>query len=371
MDKKAAGIPLCRATMRKAEKYGLYQVALDLSRELRNHYSLVDTNTNHYRFYTKKQREYQNELLWELEAEDVFYEFAFKQKKGFHIKDIECRLKGLNQLPAKGFWFHYVKFVCQASFHQFNRQEEAMLATCHEALKYFNNDKTLPYTVRFSFYYRAIAVHLSRKEFPLAESLINKSLDGPAYGQHNWQIIMLHRALLGFHSGKPAIALDAYRKAIKVPKKARTDQVEDQWRIVRAYLELYDVEAPGTWRLSRFLNSLQATNADKAGFQVSVKIVELMHFLKQREFEKYRYRCERLEAYIDHHLKGKELDRYIHFLRLLQCIVRGGFQQEEVIKKGNKYLKALKEESPRIGADVREVEIIPFEMLWEMAIGWL
>ncbi|MEO1260978.1 MAG: hypothetical protein AAFZ15_19415 [Bacteroidota bacterium] len=371
LEKKDAGIPLARATMRKAEKYGLFQVALDLSRKLRTYYSMLDTNTKHYKYYTEKQKKYKRELDLELEAEDIMFEFSFNIRKGLLLEGIEDRLQNLEKKESSSYWFHYMIFICKASWQQVSRKENEVLATCYKALKYFESRSDLPYFIYFSFYFRAIAVHIARREYSLAETLINKSLDGPVYGEHNWQIIMLQRALLGFHSGKTAITLDAYLKALKVPKKKRTTQIGEQWQIIRAYLELYEVDVPGPWRLSRFLNSVQMSSADKAGNFVAIKIAELMHLLKRREFEKYTYRCERLDPYIDQHLKGKKLDRYVHFLRLLQCIVRGGFQKEEVLKKAKKYLHGLKETAPRIGADVREVEIVPFEALWEMAMGIL
>ena len=371
LEKKDAGIPLARATMRKAEKYGLFQIALDLSRKLRIYYSMLDANTKFYKYYKSKQKEYKKELDLELGAEDVMFDFAFNVKKGLSLNEVENQLKELAKKESKSYWFHYLIFLCKASWQQVNRQENEMLLTCYEALKYFENDKDLPYFIYFSFYLRAISVHIARREYPQAETLINKSLDGPVLGEHNWQIIMLQRALLGFHSGKPAITLDAYLKFLKLPKKKRTGQINEQWQIIRAYLQLYEVDAPGPWRLSRFLNSVQMSSTDKAGNFIAIKIVELMHLLRRREYEKYAYRCERLDPYIDQHLKGKKLDRYVHFLRLMQCIVRGGFQKEGVLKKAKKYLHGLKESAPRIGADVREVEIVPFEALWEMALEQL
>ena len=367
-DKKAAGIPLARATMRKAEKYGLYQVALDLSRELRRYYGTILADTKLYDYYTEKQHFFVAEVQYELEAEDVFFDFGFRYKKGLSNPNIEKKLAKLASIPAKSYRFHYMRFICQALHQQIVRKEEAMLNTCKEALVFFEAYEDLPYVVRFSFYFRAIAVHLARREFHLAEPLINKSLEGPAPGRRNWQIIMLHRVLLGFHSNKPAIAFDAWRKASTIPKKFRTAEMEERWRIIRAYLELFDFPIPGNFRLGRFLNSLQFTDSDKPGHYISVVIVELLHLLRAGKYGKYQQRSERLDDLIDIHLKGKDMERSINFLRLLQCVVRGGFRRDEVVKKAGKYLHNLDNSHPVIGADVREVEVVPFTVLWEMTL---
>ena len=369
-ENKSAGIPLARAALRKAEKYGLYQVALDLSRELRRYYGTMNINAKLYQYYTNHQNLCYQELQHELKVEDVFFDFIFHYKKGVLKDSLQEKLAELEKLPSKSYYFHYLRYVCEAILCQIKRNDDAMLAVCREALSLFEEAEDIPYQFRYSFYYRAIAVYLARKEFHFAEIMINRSLSGPAYGQHNWQLIMFYRALLGFHSNKPAMAFDVWQKVDKVPKKFRTPEMEDIWLLVQAYFELTKKGAR-KWRLGKFLNSLQVLNTDKSGHNVSVLVVELMHLLKSKKFEKYAYRCERLDAYIDQHLKGKGLDRYVHFLRLLQCIVRGGFQKVQVLKKAKKYLHGLKETAPRIGADVREVEIVPFEALWEMALGAL
>lgn len=371
LDKKEAGIPLARATMRKAEKIGLYQVALDLSRKIRSNYSILDANTKYYRHYTNKQSLYKKELDWELQAEDLFYEFSFLHNKGLPTKDVEASMSDLEGIPSRSPRFHYVRYVLKAMVEQVNREEDAMLATCREALEYFEGEKNLPYVVRYSFYYRAIAVHISKGEYGQADLLLGRSLVGTARGKRNWQIIMIHRAILGFHSNKIAITFDAYLKARRVPKKHRTEQVDERWLIIRAYLQLYDVDLPGTWRLSRFLNSLPYSNKDKSGPILSVMIVELLHLLKARNYETYRIRCERLDDYIRAHLNDKKMERIIAFLRMLQCVVRGGFQRSEVQRKARSYLPVLSDTHPSIGADVREIEVVPFERLWGLVLDFL
>ena len=369
--KKTSGIPLTRATIRKAEKYGLYQICLDLSRELRRYYGTVEIDKKLYRHYAAKQAFYKKQLECELAAEEVFFDLGFHYNTGLPVDEFEGKIKHLFTLRSESHRFHYMRFLSQVLLHQIKRREPAMIATCHDALGYFEGLTDQPYAYRFSFLYRLVVVYLAHQQYSLAESAINRTLDVPPFGRHNWQIIMLHRALLGFHSGKPAIALDTYRKAMKLPKKFRAKLVEERWQIIRAYLELYDIETPGTWRLRKFLNSMPTLSSDKSGQHVNVVILELLHLLKAKKFESYRYRCERVEAYISAHLKGKGLDRYICFLRLLHCVVRGGFQKEAVSEKGAKYLQTLQTTSPRVGADVREVEVVPFEGLWEMALGWL
>lgn len=368
-DRKTAGIPLARAAMRKAEKYGLTQVALDLARELRSYYRTQSPDKKLAEYHSQKVKYLFTELGYELAAEEVFFEYGYNLKKGLPTPDISSQLDELDKIPAKSYRFHYMRFLGRVIYYQVARMEKEMLTTCNEALQFFERYESLPYVVKFSFFFRAIAVQISRNEFEQAELTINKSLEGPAYGRHNWQVIMLHRALLGFHCGKLAIAVDAYSKAVKVPKKFRTEEIDQRWKIIRAYLELFDFDIDGKWRLRKFLNSVGILEGDKKGQKVSIIVVELLHHLKAQQFEKYQRCSQKLNDYIQANLK--ERGRYMNFLRLLQCIERSGFDAREARRKGSKYMAALRGKFPRIGADVESVEVLPFEKLWEMALGWL
>ncbi len=365
-----SGIPLARATMRKAEKYGMFQIALDLSRELRSYYGPTAPNKKYYEYYSSRQKSLLNELLRELEAEDVFFDLGYTLKKGHTTNEIEERLMALSEGSANSYQYHYMRLLGRVILLQSAGKEEEMLKACADALIYFEEYDDLPYVVRHSFRYRSIAVHIARGGFDQAERVINKCLEDPTTGQHNWQIIQFLRALLGFHSGKPAIAFDAWNKAMKMPKKYRIEEMQERWLIIEAYLVLQDFELKKKFRLGRFLNSLPISTADKTGQHVTVIILELLHLLKAGNLERFTIRAGHLDKYIHEHLrKKKELARIIHFLRLLQCIVRGGFQTKEIEEKAKPYLIELENTTPQISTET--IEIIPFKRCWHMALSWL
>ena len=178
---------------------------------------------------------------------------------------------------------------------------------------------------------------------------------------------MYYRALSGLHSGKPAIAQGTYLKAMKVPKKYRTPEMSDLWRIIEAYLVLLGMGNVEGWRLGRFLNSLSVVQNDKSGHGAAVLIAELLHLLQAKKYERFRYRCERLNEYIRDHLEEKV--RAVAMLRLLQCVVRGGFDRSSVEEHGRKYLPDLSEQPS--GTEVQESELLPFLQCWKLALDFI
>lgn len=364
-ENKAAGIPLARAAMRKAEKYGLYQVALDLSRELTRYFGTLSPNTKLYQYYRERQKVCLREVHYEINVEQVFFDFVFNYKKG-RITDISKELQGLSELPSESFYFHYIRYYMEVVDCQIKNNVKRMLNICHEALSLMEKGKDIPYQFKYSFRIRLIPELIGQKEFSKVEILLNQTLsDGPMYGQHNWQQLMYYRAVSGLHSGKPAITKDTYEKAVRVPKKYRTPQMQDIWRIIGAWLALF--QRDDQWRLGRFLNSLEVVGSDKAGHGAAVLIIELLHLLKGKQYERYRHRCERLNEYITNHLKGK--DRATAMLRLFQCVVRGGFDRSATKRHGWKYLPALS--GCPTGTEVQELELLPFDRCWKLILDFL
>ena len=373
---KIAGILSARACMHKAEKNGLFQIALDLSRELTRYYGTIVGHTKKYEYYAEKMEFYREELNNELQVERLYFELGFNLKKGKNINSLKVKIEELGQIDSKSYRFNYMYFELLTLWHWAHRNDEAFLKTCEDALEHFSHyNFPLPYVTKWSWYFQQVPFYLAKRNYAKAEQCLARCLEGPEKGSINWYLSWQFRAIYGFHTDKPMMVVTALKKVNSLRKKFRNDRMEENWLVYRAYLELLvkldRIEAIGYWKLSRFLNSVSQSNLEKGGRNVSIIIIELMHYLVDKKYEKFSLQSNRLNDYIKSHLSDKKHIRAKLFLRMLQAVVRGGFVKCEVMLKGNKYSKALKNTGPMVSADVREVEIIPFEALWEMALGAL
>ncbi|MEZ4955225.1 MAG: hypothetical protein R2825_16805 [Saprospiraceae bacterium] len=371
-----AGIPSARACMHKAEKNGLFQIALDLSRELSRYFGTIMGDVKKYKYYSERMKLYREELNKELSVEEVYFDLGFHLKNGLSVDGFKIKLEELGKIKSISYRFNYMYFELLALWHRIYRNDEALFQTCEDALNHFSGyNYPLPYVTKWSWYFQQIPMYLANGDYFKAEQCLTRCFEGPEKGTINWYLTWQFRALYGFYSNKPMIAFAAWKKTTSLPKNFRNELMEENWLIIRAYLELLvksnRIEPIGTWRLNRFLNSVGQSNLEKEGKNISIIIVELLHLLADKKLERYSTRCEKLDDYIKTHLNNVEQSRAKLFLRLLQCIVRGGFKKKEANNKGREYLRTLIKSNSMVSTDVREVEIIPFEMLWEMAIGWL
>lgn len=363
---KVAGIPLARATMKKAEKLTMYQVAMDLCRELLAHYSMVEADEKRKNQYFNKLWSYWREVQNELHAESIFFNFVFSLKKDLLTVGIEDQLEELGNTNSKSYRFHYMRLLAEAMLYQTSGRQDELINLCREAITFFNDFEEVPYVVKFSFVYRLIPVHLSRCNYSEAESVIEESLDGPAYGRHNWQVIMLFQSLLGFHTGNNDLALESYQKATRVPKKYRTTALVTQWELIRAYLELFDLETPGNWNLNKFKKVAEEISGTYSE-SFSCVLVELMHHLKNGKYDEFEEKIKGFKKLIE----NSSNDRNLNFCRILESVIKAKYNAVETKELANEFLLELSNRNRNVSATIEESEVVPFERLWYLLLNWL
>ena len=168
-----------------------------------------------------------------------------------------------------------------------------------------------------------IPVFLSKKNYAKAEHAINECIQYPTQGSYNWHLTLFYKAVLGFYSNKPLIALSALHQAEKTPKKFKSAVIDERWKIISAYLSLLNkvgkIHYPKNFRTYRFLNETKPNPTGK----INLIIIELLHLLMDGKKKQYMNRVENIESYIQSNLRGKDNARPKYFLRMLRTVEKG------------------------------------------------
>ncbi|MBK8192333.1 MAG: hypothetical protein IPK76_03760 [Lewinellaceae bacterium] len=154
--------------------------------------------------------------------------------------------------------------------------------------------------------------------------------------------------------------------------------IKEIWKIFEAYLnyliligilDATDTEAQKKeFRINRFLNEVEVFAKDKRGMNISVLILQFLYALAQGNYELCETRTDALSKYRIRYLKGKATLRSNHFIALLLKIPACNFDLELVKAKTLKAKQWLTEHPWEEVNQSREVEVIPYEHLWEMAL---
>ena len=109
---------------------------------------------------------------------------------------------------------------------------------------------------------------------------------------------------------------------------------------------------------------------DKQGFNVTILILQYLYFLKRKDTDSLLHRIEAMRKYAGTHLKDNFSDRTKSLFKLLMLVVKEDFRATQCRKKGRYLYEKLQTISPP-GDAYAEIEIIPFEHIWEIILDIL
>ncbi|MET4074984.1 hypothetical protein [Hymenobacter sp. UYCo722] len=186
----------------------------------------------------------------------------------------------------------------------------------------------------------------------------------------NWFLFQEYHLLLALHGKKYSYAQQLLLLVAQNPAGAKLRPAAlEHWDLYRGYVDFVALPtAPGAPpSAARWALLLPEHSRDKSGQNVAILVLQLLHHLRQQNFDEALVRLERLRKYQQRHLLGDQAKRSRLFLRLLRGLADTGFDPAKARKRGQPTLEMLTS-TPLPGNAFAEVEIIPYEHLWELVL---
>lgn len=125
------------------------------------------------------------------------------------------------------------------------------------------------------------------------------------------------------------------------------------------------------FRLGKFLNQVPTYVQDKRGLNIPILIAQILFLVLKKEYDLVINRMEAIEKYCSRYLRQDDAFRSNCFIRILLQLPEAGFHRAGVVRKAQKYLDKLKTVPLEIASQPFEIEIIPYEDLWQFALDSL
>jgi hypothetical protein len=192
----------------------------------------------------------------------------------------------------------------------------------------------------------------------------------------NWFYFYEHYLLLALHAREYERALVLLHTAQKNPSYGKQRQAAlERWELLAAYTELMlPFERVSVKRRSQIAVFAALTvpeySRDKLGFNVAILVFQLVHYLQQRLLEPVLSRLERLRKYQQRHLRDAATLRSRTLLRLLLLLPEANFDPVVLAQRAKPFVAILRK-APLVGEADSEVEIIPYEDLWQLVVDIL
>lgn len=227
---------------------------------------------------------------------------------------------------------------------------------CLKNLKAFNFE--VHKTLLFVFESKKIPGLIINGKYQEAEYSISNCLKIIPNNGHNFLAAKQLELLINFHKKEYT---NAYKTITELYQKFSLDN--ETYEIYRAYASILTNRY---FRLGRFLNQVPIFSKDKKGMNINILIIEILEYLRKKLYSKIIDRTEAIQRYCYRHLiDDQSTYRSYQFFQIIICLEKGAFQKKEVEPLAAPYLQALKEQPLSQSQQDYELEIVPYEYLWE------
>lgn len=187
----------------------------------------------------------------------------------------------------------------------------------------------------------------------------------------NWFAFMENYLLLALHAGKYKLAGELLQRSVENPFFDEIQQrAKERWELYRKYLLLMNDVLPGRLQVDlprKIFTELIALPKDKAGFNLSLLVLDIMQGFSSISIDDYEPQAERIRKYIVKYLRGEKAERPRLFLRLLLLAIKNELDFDRTKEAGENQFGKLSHAAPP-GDAYAEVEIVPYEHLWEAVL---
>lgn len=257
-----------------------------------------------------------------------------------------------------------------------------MLEVCKKAEQYMEANPSYWQEDKLEiFQLKKMSAYLHLRDYKNGKIEAEKALQRFEEGSEMWFTFMELYLLLALHSDNYLNGFAIFQRAVGQQKfKKQHASEREKWHVYEVYLEYLLDTLPenavtaaaakkrGTFRSQKFLNDPVLYPKDQRIFTVHLVVAQILFYLEKNNYAACTERIDRLKNYANRQLKPEEYFRAIAFIRLLQQLAKVEYDVNQ-ISSVEKYYNRLVETPFYYRGLVQELEIIPFEKLWNLILS--
>jgi hypothetical protein len=379
---------LAKGILTIALKYHFADIIVNCSRILRG-YTSKHGEEKEFEQYDAYIKQYSNVLEAEIRSEELYQRVTMNYlliqtpettKELRDRIDIYCdALVSLSEQFESPIVM-YNMYLVWAFRYEMLHDWDAMLEVCKRAEDYISNNPTFYQDEKMeTFQLKKMSAFLHMRDYKNGKIEAEKSLQNLEDGSEAWFNFMEYYFLLAMHSDNFINALAIHNRAINHARYKKLPNMErEKWNLYETYLD-YIIETQSgdnpaflahrkrTNKTSKFLNDNILYPKDQRIFTVHFVVAQIMYYLDKSNYSAVTERIDRLKNYANRQLKPEEYYRAINFIRLMQQLSKAEYQVED-LSNVDKYYNRLIDTPFYFRGLVQEMEVIPYEKLWNMML---
>lgn len=378
-----SAIKLVQKVLKRSKKHELNDLCLESYRILRWYFGCMESGRAKYLEYDHKFKQQQRLCAAEQKAEDYYTYLSsiYLSDKGQRhflagqaLKYWEEVSELMNEYPSMRL--HFLGHLIHIYHHYCSGDYRRAVEANQQAISFFEQTNRIPALYIHTFYNHQLACYIQLKYFGEGMALVQKLDRLIKPGTTDWFLNRQYFFLLAMHSGKYEQARQIFDQVCRRKKFKYLPRVQaEKWQINRAYLYFLEIanllelkpSRPQAFCPKQFIKDLPLYCKDKRGMNVPILIISILILLAERRYNELIDRMEALEKYRGRYLRTEDAYRSNCFIKMLTSIPEANFHPKAVQRKAAKYRKCLERTPLPISNQAFDLEIIPYEDLWEMA----
>ncbi len=381
----ALAVPLAGRLLQIAEKFDLTALCMDIALYLRIRHCLYEQNSEQCAGAESKYQHFRQVYDAEFQAEKYYTAVMSLTVNNFHSRDVvlnQAKESVAALLPLlRAFQspkLHLYGSLVDLMQYTVARDYAQAMDVCDKAIRFFQQ---LPYQASDPlqvFYYQRLICSVHMRQFETGKQSALACLD--LAGEENFNSLKIKELymLLALH-------VKQYDEAFRVFSEIKTDaqfgflpdEIKTTWALYEPYL--YFLQGAGALKMSRenpgnphsFDLKARDSASGETRWNSALMGIEFLLLLQQKRYDELLDRAELLENYCRTNLDNERTRRSYLFLKMLALIPAGQFQRYLIIPMASPFLAKLKATPLALANQTMEIEILPFEDLWDMALGAL
>ena len=104
---------------------------------------------------------------------------------------------------------------------------------------------------------------------------------------------------------------------------------------------------------------------------MAILVLQFLYFLKKNDLDSLLYRIDALQVYVGKHLQAPFSERTRTLFKLFRALSSNYLLNPGQMRRRCQYLSEKLASLPTEGDAYAEMEIIPYEHVWELCLQWL
>lgn len=378
---RTSAISMAKSTLTSSEKFDLNEITLLCARMLRHHYSMAGLKKEYSRYHnlvlnslkkvraeTKAENMYEG-LVMEFALSKAFRPEIEKKAKQFFIQSKEL------SKYQNTFHLTILYYRIGTLYYQISRNYKGLLQLCNRQQLYLKKNPIFyAPSGEGEIALLKMVCCLYLKDFKQGKLNAEDALHLYKKGSNNWFTVLENYFLLTIHEGKYEAALAIFEEAVHHPRfHLLREEKHETWKIFEAYINYMLPDNPNSkdFKMLKFLNEVPIYSKDKAGFYPAILIAQLLYLLNLGDDDKLERNIESLRIFSSRYLTGKKAPRTTLFIKMLRQLVNYNYDLKKVRQRSLPYLENLKSNEKNSGGEIDSMEIIPYEVAWEIILSRL